>query len=113
VCCQQAGSGISSIAWHPQNNALLLGCDDGQYGLWVGPLQQQQQQGEGGPAASQLPSPWQPIDDVLKDADAAAAGETQLGGVACSAACVAKPAGICCHCLLFGTGAHLWLPSLA
>jgi hypothetical protein len=77
VSCQQAPSGISSIAWHPQNNALLLGCADGQYGLWVGPLLQQQQQqgGEGGAAGSQLPSPWQPIDDVLKEADAAAAGE--------------------------------------
>ncbi|WIA17661.1 hypothetical protein OEZ85_014464 [Tetradesmus obliquus] len=79
VSWQQAPAGVTSIAWHPQNNALLLGCADGQYGLWVGPLaQQQQQQQQGGAAGSQLPSPWQPIDDVLKEADAAAADAVKV-----------------------------------
>lgn len=76
---------MSSLSWHPQNNALLVGADSGQYGVWVGPVPQQQQQGGGEAAAaaaagSQLPSPWQPIDEVDKEADQQAAAAGGGGG---------------------------------
>lgn len=56
----------SSIAWHPRGDALLIAGDGGSLGLWERAL----------PAG--MPSPWAAPDEVLRDADAAAAGESSL-----------------------------------
>ena len=52
----------SSLAWHPKGDALLVAGEGGSVGLWAGAV----------PAG--LPSAWRAPDEVLREADAAAAG---------------------------------------
>ncbi|KAI8464009.1 MAG: hypothetical protein J3K34DRAFT_526538 [Monoraphidium minutum] len=60
----------SSLAWHPRGDGLLIAGEGGSVGLWARAV----------PPGRGLPSPWQAQDEVLRDADAAAAGASTANG---------------------------------
>jgi hypothetical protein len=66
VSSRQLPCAASSLAWHPQNNVLLVGGVNGGLGCWAGAV----------PESADLPSPWKPLDEILKEADKAAAAAT-------------------------------------
>eukprot|EP00879_Flechtneria_rotunda_P026773 GHRR01028597.1.p1 GENE.GHRR01028597.1~~GHRR01028597.1.p1 ORF type:complete len:442 (+),score=134.31 GHRR01028597.1:154-1479(+) len=70
VSARQLSSPASSLAWHPQNNILLIGGSDGGCGVWVNAVPESEQN---------LPSPWKPLDDILKEADKAAGAAAAKG----------------------------------